>query len=336
MTIKKEINRSRIVSVLAVSLLCIGWLHGYNVGWAADEGYPTKPIKILAPYEPGSKSDLAARIAASYLAQELKVAVVVENKAGAGGLIGASDVYRGKADGYTILGCGEAVMTIALASSPNPPFDYIKAFLPICSIGNSPNAFGVHKSSPFKDIAQFVKEAKAKPGQLSVGLPQLGSIDHLLWEVFKRAAGINTKLLPHKGTGEMISALLGKHIDMAVLSYSGFTPYVKSGEVRLLATTFPVPGSTAQTFAQAGYPKIVTSRNLFFVSAKTPRPIYEKLVSAFERTAKNPELSKKLEDLGLLSKYEGPADVTTSLKEGFETNVALIEELGLKDKPSGH
>ena len=326
---KRVVNRFKVVSILFLCLLCLSWLHGYNLGWAQEKGYPTKPIKLLAPYAPGSHSDLASRMAVDYLSRELKVAVVVENKDGAGGLVGAGDVHRGKADGYTILGCGDAVMTIAPLLNPNPPFDPLKDFVPICSFGVTPFAFGVHKSSPFKDMAQFVQEAKARPGQLSVGVPNIRSINQLVWEVFRKEAGISAKLLPHKGTPDMVAALLGRHIDMGVLSYSAFMSYVKSGEVRLLATTFAVPGSTCQTVAQAGYPKTVSSQNLYLVPAKTPRPIYEKLVGAFERAAKTPELIKKLETIGLISKYEGPAEVTALIKRNLAANAALIKELGL-------
>lgn len=330
--IKKERNRTRIVSILALIFFPLSLLYGLDAGWAEEKGYPSKPIQMLVPYEPGARSDMSARVVADYIARELKVAVVIENKAGAGGLIGAAIVSKRKPDGYTILGCGDAVMTVASFMSPNPPFDPLKDFLPICSLGVSPNAFAVYKSSPYENIAQFVKAAKDKPGQLSVGLPQLGSIVQLTWETFRKTAGITVKVVPHKGPGEMISALLGKHIDMAVLSYSGFTPYVQSGEARLLATTFAVPGSSVQTFAQAGYHKMINSGMAFFVPAKTPRPIYEKLVGAFERASKNPELKKKLGGLGLVNEFVGPAEFIPLLKEISVNNAALIEELGLKEK----
>jgi len=275
---RKKTKCFKKTCVLALGLFFLLLINGYHPAWSAETEYPYKPIKIIIPFEPGAIIDVAVRVMTEYLTRELKVPMVIENRGGAGGILGANEVLRAKPDGYTLLACGDAALTIAPLTSPNPPFDPFRDFLPICGCGGAPSAFGVYKSSPMKTLADLVKEAKENPGKVTAAITTYGGETHLDFERFRKAAGVNMKLVPYKGTGEGVSALMGRHIDMLLLSYTAFLPYLKSGEVRLLAIGETVPGSSTQTFDQAGYPGTTFPRvNGFYVTAKTPLPIYENL-----------------------------------------------------------
>jgi tripartite-type tricarboxylate transporter receptor subunit TctC len=331
--LRNKMDGRKIFPVLGLSLFLLVWLSGHGPAWGQEEGYPNKPIKIVIPYEPGGLTDLAIRVMTDYLSQEFKVPMVIENRAGAGGMIGASAVLKAKPDGYTVLGTSDSSMTIGPLESPNPPYDSFKDFLPICAYGGTPVAFGVHKSSPYNTLADLVKAAKETPGKLTVALSPIGGENHLIFEIFKRDAGVNIKLVPTTGTGPGFAALLGKHVDMLVISYIAFLPYVKSGEVKLLAAGASIPGSSIPNFAEAGYPKASMPRfDGFYASAKTLKPIYEKLVLSFKNVANNPDLRRKLENIGLIPAYKSPAECTDSLKEKWATYSKLIDDLGLKQK----
>ena len=322
------------IAVLGLCLL-FGFCSG-TFSWA-QEGYPSKPIKIMIPRDPGGASDLAVRVMTDYLSQELKQPMIIENKGGAGGLIGISEVNKAKPDGYTLLSVADSGMILAPLQSPNPPFDTFKDFTPICAFGGTPVAFGVHHASPFKTLADFVKEAKANPGKLNVAVTSIGNENHLTFEIFRKVAAINVRLVPFKGTGEAVAALLGKHVDMLVLTYVGFQPYVKSNEVKLLVVGSSFPGASIPNFVQAGYndPRLrslLDRYNTFLVSSKTPKPIYDKLVTTFKKVVTHPELTKKWETIGVIPDYLSPDELSKFMKEKWDVCSALLDELGLKKK----
>lgn len=331
--LRKKASGIRGLSILTMSSLFFIWVYGWNLSWAQDKSYPNKPIKIVIPNEPGGVIDLGIRAMTDYLTQELKVPMIIENRSGAGGMIGAADVLKAKPDGYTLLAAGDGPIITAPLASPNPPYDPLKDFLPLCSYGGSPMALGVVSSSPFKTLGDLVKEAKENPGKLTIAITVFGGENHLSFEVFRRAAGINIKIVPYKGTGEGIAALLGKHVDIMALTYIGFLPYVKSGEIRLLVVSSSVPGSSLPNFAEAGYPQALLPRfNGFFASTKTPKPIYDRLVPVFRRVANNPELCKKWESLGLVPDYVEPTEFANVISKKWNTYLIIMEELGLRKK----
>ena len=331
--LRNKAKGSRRVSILLTCGLCLVWFHSGNLSWSQESSYPTKPIKIVIPNEPGGVIDLGIRAMTDFLTQELKVPMVIENRSGAGGMIGAADMLKAKPDGYTLLAAGDGPIITAPLASPNPPYDPLKDFLPLCSYGGSPMALGVVSSSPIKTLGELVKGARDNPGKLTIAITVFGGENHLSFEVFRRAAAINIKIVPYKGTGEGIAALLGKHVDIMALTYIGFLPYVKSGEIRLLVVSSSVPGSSLPNFAEAGYPQALLPRfNGFFVSAKTPKSIHERLVPVFRRVANNSELRKKWESIGLVPDYIEPAAFTEVITKKWNTYSLIMEELGLRKK----
>jgi len=320
--------------VLASSLFFIIFLCGHSLLLAVEKEYPNAPIKVVVPYAPGGIVDLGARLTADYLSRELKVPVIIENRAGAGGMLGAATVLKAKPDGYTLMAAGDAPLVSGPLQSPNPSYNPFRDFLPMGLLGITPSAYGVYNSSPFKTITEFVKDAKDNPGKLGCGFPLAGSSNHLTLELFRKYAEIDIKLVPYKGAPDAISALLGKHIDMLVLTYVAFLPYAKSGEARILAVSDAVPGSTIKTLPESGFPQPRLRAFDGFLSFQapvhTPKPVYEKLVLSLERVAKNPEFAAKLDTVGLIRSYKTPADFREFMKEKWLVNAEVLEQLGLK------
>jgi tripartite-type tricarboxylate transporter receptor subunit TctC len=313
-------------------LFLMACFFGIGLPWVQAQDYPSKPIEVVVPFDPGGVVDITTRIIADEMSRELKTPLVIANVPGAGSIVGASRVLKAKPDGYTLLSTTTAMIT-SLLESPNPPFDPVKDFTPIGCYGSSPMIFGVVNSSPFKTLEELIDYARKNPAKLTCGVTSIGGENHLNFELFKKAAGVNIKIVPYKGSGEAVAALLGKHIDMMVLTYVSFLPYVKSGEARVLAITQKVPGSTLPTIAELGFPQVKIHMLLaFFVSAKTPKFVYDKLDPLLEKVVKDPNVAKKLENSGVITLYKAPNELTDELKDRWAVMGRLVEELGLKQK----
>ncbi len=331
---RKKMNDHKLFPILALGSFFLIWLYGHNLLWAAEKEYPNHPIKMIVPYTPGGIVDQGSRITADYLAQELKVPVIIENKPGASGMLGSAAVLKAKPDGYTLLAAGDTPLVSGPLQSPNPPFNPFKDFLAICMLGSAPGAFAVYSSSPYKTFTEFVKDAKENPGKLSCGMTQPGSTTHLTVELLRMYSGADIKVVPYKGPPEAMAALLGKHIDMACMTYVGLLPYAKSGEARIVAVTSSVSDTTIKTLAQLGFPQstFLASDGIlaFHVSPAIPKPIYEKLGLTFERLAKNPELAKKLDSVGITRNYKKPAELIEFMKEKWLVISDFLERLDMK------
>ena len=325
--------RKKALKGMALFFFIMACFFGIRSAWAQGKGYPNKTIEVILPVAPGGSSDIATRIITEELSRQLKVPFVVTNLPGAAGLIGPSKVLKERPDGYILLSGGSSMMTFAIIQSPNPPYDPFKDFLPVCGYGSAPIIFGVQNASPFKTLEELIDYAKKNPGKLTCGISSMGRELHLAFELLRKAAGINIKIVPYKGTGEAVTALLGKHIDMMLLSYIGFLPYIKSGEARVLAITLKFPNSGIPTTAEIGYPQVNIRTQLgFYISAKTPKDIYEKVVSLFEGVVKDPNVAKKLENSGVVVQYKAPKEFTNELKEEWDVVSKLADDIGLKAK----
>jgi tripartite-type tricarboxylate transporter receptor subunit TctC len=302
-----------------------------NQGLQAED-YPAKPIEVVVPYDPGGVTDIATRIITDELSRELKTPFMVANIPGASGLVGASRVLKAKPDGYTLLSASTGMIS-SLLESPNPPFDPVNDLLPIGCYGSGPMIFGVVNSSSFRTLEDVIDYARKNPAKLTCGVTSIGGENHLNFELFKRAAGINIKIVPYKGTGEAVAALLGKHIDMMVLTYVGFLPYIKSGEARALAVTQKIPSSSIPTISEIGYPQVkINNLNGLFAIPKTPKAVFDKLTPLLEKVIKDPGIAKKLENTGLITQYRTPTEFTEELRERWTIMPKLLEELGLRKK----
>ena len=200
----------------------------------AQQDFPSKPITIIVPFGPGGLIDVGTRIFAEGLSKELKVPIVIENKAGGAGIIGASAMYNAPPDGYTLLAASGAAVISSVQLAQTPPFDTRKDFLPIGYLADAPSAMSVAKNAPFKTFDEFLKYARANPGKLRGGAPSLGGETHIMFEMIRKEAKIDSKLIPYKDTGSLVTAIMGGHLDWMCLSVSGHdaVPQVRRREDR--------------------------------------------------------------------------------------------------------
>ena len=227
---------------------------------AAAQPYPSKPVKIVAPFAPGGSADTLGRLVAQKLTEQLKENFVVENRPGAGGVLGSEQVVKAPADGYTLLVSGIASHVIAPLLPGGTPYDPLKDFTHIALFGGPPAVFAVNPSVPAKTLKEFVALAKQKPGALSYGSPGAGTQGQLVAELFKREAGIEVLHVPYKGAAAAVTDLMGGQITAVSTTLSTASGQIKGGRARALAL------SSAQrlpdypdipTFAEQGYPNII-------------------------------------------------------------------------------
>jgi tripartite-type tricarboxylate transporter receptor subunit TctC len=300
---------------------------------SAESNYPSRPITVVVPLGPGSATDALARLIAESLRTELKTEVIVENKAGAGGVIGGSFVARAKPDGYTIGVFHSSVLTTAVATSPNVTYDPHKDFTPLGNAANNPWVLGVAANSRFKTLEDLIAAAKKEPGKFNCGIIGIGSHSHFNLELLKQASGADISRIPYStGTGAIIAGLLGGHIDSASMVWAGLSEHVRSGKIRILAASSPLRGfPDVPTLASKGYPQASLEVAFSVVGpAGLPKEVLDVLVSAVERAVKNPKNVATMEKMGFRIAYEGPQQLGQSLEKELSVVTDVARKVGIK------
>lgn len=262
-----------------------------------------RPIRIIVPFSPGGGTDTIARTLGAAMSQDLGQTVIVENKPGAGTLIGTDTVAKSAADGTTIL-----IATFAHAVNPSlrikMPFDTEKSFDPVILIGRSPNILVVPANSPYKNIKELVAAAKAEPGKLTFASQGVGTSAHLAGELFNNLASVEMTHIPYKGAGPALNDLLGGQVSMMFATATAAAPLIESGKVRALGVTTPERSPVrpeVPSIAEAGVPGYAAeSWYGFFVPAGTPAEIIQKLNAATAKAAKTDTFRKRVEGEGLV------------------------------------
>ena len=221
----------RKFATLAV-IMCLA-----HIGLASAETYPTKPVRIIVPQAPGGASDALARIIGQRLSERWHQPVVVENRAGAGGLIGTDAVAKSVADGYTLLLAYDGTHAVNASLYKTLPFDPVKDFITVATLANVPFVLAVNASSPAKDVRQFIALGRASPGKLTYGSAGNGSVNHLLGAMFGKGAGVQFVHVPYKGAAPAITDLIGGSLDAVFTSIPSVISHIQSGRIRALAVT---------------------------------------------------------------------------------------------------
>ena len=298
---------------------------------ARAEDWPAHVIKATIPFGAGSAADVVPRLVFDRLAAELGQPIVIENRVGAGGMIGTIQVAKADSDGYTIL-ANSSALAIAPAIFSNLPFD-VKDLASVLMIGSSANVMIVSPSRPWKTVADFIADAKAKPGTISFGSPGIGSAVHISSEKFRLAAGIEATHVPYRGGSEVITDILGGRIDFYFCPLATALPLIKEGQVRALLV------STAErvadlpdvpTPAEAGL-KNAESEIWFgvFVPAKTPTAIVEKLHAAGRRVLGESAMQASLKRLGVEPRPMTPAQMDDLVQREMVSNLDIIKAAGI-------
>jgi tripartite-type tricarboxylate transporter receptor subunit TctC len=300
---------------------------------AQAETWPSRLIKATIPFGAGSATDVVPRLVFDRLSVELGQPIVVENRAGAGGTVGAAAIAKSEPDGYSILAHSSA-LTIAPAIFPNLTYDATKDLSSILMIGSSANVMIVPNARPWKTIQDFIADAKAKPGSISFGSVGIGSAVHISAEKFRLAAGIEATHVPYRGGSEVIADILGGRIDLYFCPLATALPLIKEGQVKALVVSTNKRVADlpeVPTPAEIGL-KNADSKIWFgvFVPAKTPRDIVERLHAAGERVLSDPVMQESLKKLGVEPMPLGPKDMDDLVARETAANLELIKAAGIK------
>jgi tripartite-type tricarboxylate transporter receptor subunit TctC len=292
---------------------------GASAGWAQD--YPSKPVKILVSTAPGGMADTLGRLLASHLTQTMGQQFYVENRGGAGNIIGIDLVAKSPADGYTFLVCAGTI-TINHIMYKKLPYDVLRDLAPITQLVSLPNVLVVHPTQPFKTLAEFVAAAKAKPGQINFASAGVGSNLHLSMELLKAMAGIDVVHVPYKGVGPAMSDLLGGHVASMVSNVASAKPHIDNGKLRALAVTSRTRAPVlpdVPSMEEAGV-KGYEVLNWFgmFAPAGTPAPIITRMNAEAKALLTTDEMKRRLASEGAEPINSTPPDFTAFVKSEME------------------
>ncbi|MYZ45622.1 Bug family tripartite tricarboxylate transporter substrate binding protein [Schauerella aestuarii] len=288
-------QRRRILSAAGAAMLTCAL--GAASAQAAE--YPDRPLRMVIPYPPGGATDVVGRVLAAKLSDELKQQVVVENRGGAGGNLGADAVARAEPDGYTLLmGAITSHSIMATLEKPTISYKLMDDLTPVATVAAVPLVFVVNPNVPAKSLKELIAYAKANPGKLTYASSGAGAPQRMGAELFKRQAGVDMLHVPYRGSGPAMTDLVGGQVNTMVETVPAALPFIKSGQLRALAVTTPERISMLPdmpTAAEAGLPGFeVASMFGILVPAKTPAPIVEKLNAAVTRVLQMPDVKEKL------------------------------------------
>jgi tripartite-type tricarboxylate transporter receptor subunit TctC len=258
-------------------------LFAFPITGAAQGTFPTRPIKLVAPFPPGGGTDIFARLVATKLSQSLGWTVIVENKPGAAGSIGVESVTKATPDGYTLVLGQTSNLAINPSLYPSLGYDPVKDLTPVVLVASTPLVLVASPKAPFKSLAELVAAAKAKPDSISIASPGNGTVGHLTSELFMRAAGIKLLHVPYKGAAPALNDVLGGQVDIYFATAQSVAEHVKAGKVRALGVTSAkrIAGlPSVPTIAESGYKDFeAISWYGVLAPAGTPAPIVARLAA---------------------------------------------------------
>jgi tripartite-type tricarboxylate transporter receptor subunit TctC len=319
--------------LFAISLMALAVSALAPAPRADAQTYPNKAVRIVLPFAAGGVADITARIVAEKLGDKLGQRFYVENQPGAGGIAAARTVISSPPDGHTLalLSNGTAV-SVSLFNKL--PFDPLKDFEPISSLGYFDFVLATGANSPYKTLAEFIAAAKAKPGALNVGTINIGSTQNLSAELLKTAAGIDFVIVPFRGTPEVQVSLLQGDIALMIDSYSSIKGNLADGKMRALATSGLVRSESTPDIPSSKEAGVTdydcVSWNALFAPAGTPPAVIKTLNDALQAILVDPDVKKRLLELGIQAKASAPAEIRDRLKADIDKWGKVIEKAGIQ------
>jgi tripartite-type tricarboxylate transporter receptor subunit TctC len=327
-------RRRRAFSALAPAAV-IGALFMACASWAspaAAQDWPTRPLRLVVPYPPGGAVDQVARLISPKLEAALGQPVVVQNKAGAGGLIGSDAVAKAAPDGYTVLFATVSSHAIAPAVYAKMPYDPLADFAPISNVALTPYIITVNPSVPAKSLSELIAYAKANPERINFGSSGKGTTPHLAGELFNTIAGTRITHVPYKGSAPMVADLLGNQVQVAF--DNTVIPHIKAGKLVGLAVTGPARLSSVPdipTAAEAGLKGYEAVGWMGLMAPKgTPPAITQRISSETARAMRAPEVRAKLDALGFLAKTDTPEEFSAYVRAEKAKWAKVAAEAGLQ------
>ena len=300
---------------------------------AIAQDWPNKPIRLVINFAPGSSPDVLGRAVATPLSQALGVPVVVENRSGAGGIVGAEVVTKAPGDGYTLLMASGSTMVVVPTLTPKMPYDPNKALVPVAATARLELFLVVRSNSGFNSFADLQKFARANPGKLSYGSPGNGSTPHIGAEMLKSMAGIFALHIPYRGSAPALQDLLAGNIDF-FMDPGIAAPHIRSGALRLLAV-----GSTKRSFLYPDTPTLAElglkgydggSTHSFYAPAGTPQPVIDRLNTEINRILVTPAVTQIIRGLGAEPTPMTPAQLLALNAADTLRFAAIIKQQGIR------
>ncbi len=281
--------------------------------------YPSAPVRLVVAFPPGGGTDGGARIVAEKLGPELGQTIVVENRAGAGGTIGALSVARAKPDGYTLIFGTGAELLINPLTRKTAPYELLKDFAPVTEVGGVTFVLVAPAKAPESSVQELVARARAQPGKLNFSSFGIGSTNHLVGELFLAATGVKALHVPYQGSQQAMTALLAGEVDFAFETAAVALPQIRAGKLKALATPSPqrlreLPD--VPTLQEAGFKDLVAEGWMgVFAPAGTPAPVVERLADALVKVIRRPDVDASLSARGVLVTANGPEPFRRKLEQ---------------------
>jgi tripartite-type tricarboxylate transporter receptor subunit TctC len=301
---------------------------------AADPAYPVRPVRLIVGYPPGGSTDIAARLVGQRLAPVFGQSVVIDNRAGASGTIGAGIVVKAEPDGHTLSFAASPEVAIYRALMKNPPYDSLKDFQPIALVGRVPFMLVLHPSVPASTVKELVALARAKPGALNFASFGQGTSNHLVGEAFRAASGVNLMHIPYKGSAPAIADLLGGQVQMTFDTVPVVLPQVRAGKLKALAVATPKRSPLAPdvpTMDEAGVPGF-TGGTWFgmLAPARTPAHAVARLAKEVGTILRAPEVVQTFNDRGIEPVGNTPAEFRAFIESESRRWLKVAQDAGIK------
>jgi tripartite-type tricarboxylate transporter receptor subunit TctC len=320
----------KFISALTATLLATGFLTGPSQA----QDYPTRPIRMIVPFGAGGPADVAARLVGNFLQESFGQPIVIENRPGAGSVIGTLEAAKAAPDGYTLLMMSNA-QTVNESLVPQRKYQLMRDFVAIAPINYSDLVIVIPPSVPAKTLAEFIALAKSQPGKLNYASSGQGTPYHMAGELFKTVAGVDLVHVPYRNSGEARSGIIGGQVQMMIDAVTTMAPNIIQGQVRALAITGKTRSDVlpdVPTVAEAGMPNYDATIWLGLMApAGTPKPIIDKLNIAVNAAVKRPETAKLWAEQGALPMSMTPEEFDKYLRDDIVKWAAVVKQIG--DKP---
>ncbi len=322
------------MTYLRPRLIALSILAATLPGFAAAQDYPSKPVRLVVPFAPGGTTDLLARVISVKMGAALGQPVVVENKAGAGGAIGAAEVAKAAPDGYTLLMSSVSTMATNPAINPKTPYDPVSDFAHIINVASTPMVVAVNPSFAAKDYKSFASLLQKEPGKYSYGSAGPGTVGHLVGELYKSEAKVDIIHIAYRGSGPALNDVVGGQVPIIVDNLPSALPFIK--DKRLVAIVVSAPKRLASlpdvpTFAEVGLGSVNRTSFLGVSAPKgTPKAVVDKLNAAVKVALADPGVRERIEATGAIVVGNTAAEYQTQVQDELAIYQRVVQQQGIK------